>query len=276
MSAVGIVGPGRVGTALALALQRLGYDVAMHGRRGNAVPPPLSLTWGDVPPWLAEVSTVLLTVPDAAISEVAAHLAECGAIGGGHVVLHCSGLLDRAALAALDSSGAGLGSMHPLKSFADPVTASETLDGTLAAVEGDARAVARATALATALGMRPEPVRADRKPIYHAAAVLASNYPVTLLASAERLLETAGLSADAARAGLGSLARGAVENAARLGANALTGPIARGDAETVRRHLAALSGDDAALYRALGWATLALTAHPPATRRALEQALGEP
>lgn len=276
MSAVGVVGPGRVGTALALALRRLGYDVAIHGRRGKALPPPLSLTWGDVPPWLAEVSTVLVTVPDPVIADVAERLASSGAIGGGHVVLHCSGLLDRSALAPLDASGAALGSMHPLKSFADPVAASESLDGTLAAVEGDERAVARATALATALGMRPHPIRGDRKPVYHAAAVFAANYPVTLLAAAERLCESAGLARDAARAGLGALSRGVVENAMRLGPDALTGPIARGDVETVRRHLAALGGADAALYRALGRATLDLAHHPPEVRRALEEALAEP
>lgn len=271
MSTIGVVGPGRAGTALALALTQAGYRVSIHGRRGKKLPPPLVLSVGaGAPPWLGEVETVLLAVPDAAITPVAATLAAGDGIGSSHVVLHLSGLLDATALAPLRPTGAALGSLHPLKPFAtDPEASAATLAGALATVEGDERAVTRGLALAEALGMRGERITAAAKPAYHAAAVFASNYPVTLAATAERLFREAGLSPDAAQVGLAALLRGAAENVARFGAAGLTGPIARGDVDTVRRHLAALSGEDAVLYRVLGRTTLALVTLDAPTRAKL-------
>lgn len=271
MSTIGVIGPGRAGTALALALSHAGYRVRMHGRRGKKVPPPLVLSVGaGAPPWLGEVETVLLAVPDAAVTPVAATLASAGGIGASHVVFHLSGLLDATVLAPLQPTGAALGSFHPLKPFAtDPEASAATLAGALATVEGDERAVTRGLALARDLGMRGERITAAAKPAYHAAAVLASNYPVTLAAAADRLFRSAGLSPEAAHAGLAALLRGAADNVARFGPAGLTGPIARGDVETVRRHLAALSGEDAVLYRALGRATLALVTLDAPTRAKL-------
>ncbi len=271
MSTIGVIGPGRAGTALALALTQAGHHVFIHGRRGKELPPPLVLSAGaGAPPWLGEVESVLLAVPDAAITPLAAMLAAGGAIGSSHVVLHLSGLLDATALAPLAPAGAALGSFHPLKPFAtDPVAAAASLAGVLATVEGDERAVACGLALARDLGMRGERITAAAKPAYHAGAVFASNYPVTLAATAERLFLEAGLSPEAAHAGLAALMRGAAENVARFGAAALTGPIARGDVETVRRHLEVLSAADAALYRAVGRATLTLATLDETTRAKL-------
>lgn len=277
MSAVGIVGAGRAGTGLALALAEAGHRVRLHGRRGKAVPPPLTLSWGGQPPWLHEVDVVILAVRDEAVPGLAEELAATGRIEADHVVLHLSGLLDARALAALEGTGAALGSLHPLQAIARPEAAPQRLRGAVAVLEGDERAVVVGTALAESVGLRPVPLAAHRKAHYHAAAVFASNYLVVLAATAERLAGEAGLAPADARAGLRALMYGTLAN---LGsevpaADALTGPVARGDAATVRRHLAALPPDLAELYRSLGRAALRMADLAPETRRAVAEALGD-
>ena len=116
-----------------------------------------------------------------------------------------------------------------------------------------------ADAIVRRLGGVPVTLAPEAKPLYHAGAVFASNYLVTMLAEAMRLLEEAGIGRDAALAALLPLVRATLENVAAAGPEgALTGPIARGDAATLRRHLSALPHRDADLYRAVGRATLRL------------------
>lgn len=267
---VGVVGPGRAGTGLALAWAQAGHDVRLHGRRPKPVPPPLTLTVGaadDLPPWLAAVSVVVLAVPDDAIAPLARSLARAGSLAPHQVVLHLSGLLDHEALAALSDSGAALGSLHPLQTLVEPERVPEHLRGAWAAVEGMPRAVEMAERLARDLGMRPFRMRAEDKARYHAGAVFASNYFVVVEAVAQDLLRSTGLSETDAWSALAPLVGGTLDNLAKRGPlGALTGPVARGDAETVARHLAVLSGDQRELYRQLG--TLALDL---ARRRGLEQ-----
>lgn len=276
MTAVGIVGPGRAGLGLGLALANAGYQVRLHGRRGKSVPPPLELSWGGPPPWLAGVEVVLLAVPDPQIASAAAQLAASHAVTARHAILHLSGLLDHTVLAPLRPTGAALGSLHPLQAIAEPEVAVQRLRGALAAVEGDERAVTVASVLADAIGLIPVPIDAAQKARYHAAAVVASNYPVVLAALAERLFTAAGLPRDAARLGLATLMRGTVENIIREGPLlALTGPIVRGDADAIRRHLAALDPGAARIYRALGRAALDLAKLDDTVRHKVQQALQE-
>jgi predicted short-subunit dehydrogenase-like oxidoreductase (DUF2520 family) len=255
---VGVVGPGRAGLGLALALTEAGYGVRLHGRRGKEVPPPLSLSWGGPPPWLAEVEVVILAVKDDAIADAARDLAAAGGIGGAHTVLHLSGLLDETPLAALRGTGAALGCLHPLQAIARPEVAADRLRGAIAALTGDARAVAVGRTLAERLGMRAVEVAPAAKVRYHAAAAIASNYLVVLTAVAERLMLEAGIEPDAAREGVATLMRGTLANAREAGAAALTGPIVRGDVETVRAHLRVLPSELKVIYRSLGHAALAL------------------
>ena len=268
---VGIVGPGRAGIGLGLALAEVGHRVRLHGRRRKHVPPPLVLSWGVTPSWMGEVEVVLLAVRD---DDVAAAARALTGVTDRHVVLHLSGMLDHTALAPLRASGAALGSLHPLQAIADPERAPVRLRGALAAIEGDPRAVEVARRLAADIGMIPVVLTGGDKVRYHAGAVLASNYLVVLEAYAERLFADAGMPEETARAGLAALMRGTLDNVAEQGATALTGPIARGDVDTVRRHLAALAGAERDLYRALGRAALALTEGlAPERRRALEALL---
>jgi predicted short-subunit dehydrogenase-like oxidoreductase (DUF2520 family) len=267
---VGVVGPGRAGTGLALAWAQAGHDVRLHGRRPKPVPHPLTLTAGAAdqpPPWLAAASVVVLAVPDDAIAPLARALARTGSLAAHQVVLHLSGLLDREALAPLSASGAALGSLHPLQTLVEPAQAPAHLRGAWAAVEGTPHAIATAERLARDIGLRPFLVRPEDKARYHAGAVFASNYFVVVEAIAQDLLRSTGLSEEDAWSALAPLVGGTLDNLASQGPlGALTGPVARGDAETVARHLAVLSGDQRELYRQLGKFALDL-----ARRRGLEE-----
>ena len=259
---VGIIGPGRAGVGLALALVQAGYTVRLHGRRKKAVPKPLELTVGaaDEPPaWVAQAGVLILAVRDDAISPLAEALARAEAVRADQVVLHLSGVLGQEALAPLVPSRAALGSLHPLQTISDPATAPARLEGTWAAVEGMPRAVQAAEGIAQELGMRPFRLSGKQKAIYHAGAVFASNYFVVVEAIAQRLLRHAGLSDTDAWQALRPLVEGTFENLTRQEPkDALTGPVARGDEATIRRHLESLTRDDALLYRALGRAALEL------------------
>lgn len=252
---VGVIGPGRAGTGLALAWARAGHGVRLHGRRAKPLPPPLALTVGPEdapPPWTGEVDVIVLAVSDDAIAPLAAMLASHAAVAPRHIVLHLSGSLDHGALAALAQSGAALGSLHPLQTLVEPARVPDRLAGAWAAVEGMPRAVATAERLARNVGLRPFHVRPEDKPRYHAAAVFASNYFVVVEAVAERLLRSVGIG-DEAWGALRPLVEGTLANLRDAGPEAaLTGPVRRGDVDTLARHLAVLSGGDAELYRRLG------------------------
>ncbi|MBA2291585.1 MAG: DUF2520 domain-containing protein, partial [Gemmatimonadales bacterium] len=191
-AAIAIVGAGRVGLSLGRALSHAGHVVTMLTRGGQAVSGGLVSvgSWSDA---LHAADVVLAAVPDDAIGAVADELARLGRITPRHVVLHCSGMHDRSALAALDATGAALGSIHPLMTFVAPAGEPELLDRTPAVLEGDRRAVATARDLATSLGMTPViELDADGKRRYHAGAVFAANYLVVLATVAERLARESG------------------------------------------------------------------------------------
>ncbi len=269
---VGVIGPGRAGTGLALAWARAGYDVRLHGRHAKSVPAPLTLTVGPAdapPPWIGAVAVVVLAVPDDAIPPLAAALAARKAVQADHVILHVSGSRSHDVLHILTSCGAALGSLHPLQTLVEPERAPEHLRGAWAAVEGMPRAVETAERLARAVGLRPFRLRPGAKPLYHAGAVFASNYFVVVEAVAERLMREAGLTEGEAWEALAPLVGGTLDNLRRQGPlAALTGPVARGDVDTLTRHLGALSGTEAELYRRLGEAALEL-----ARRRGMDEAV---
>ena len=247
-----------MGQGLAIALGRAGVEVILLARTRRLVAEPLVLFTGTWPEGTRAADVIVLATPDDAIAAAAGGLAAQKAVSPHQVVLHLSGLLDREALRALAQTGAGLGSFHPLQTIADPASAPARLVGAYAGIEGDDRALAEGEWLALMLGMHPIRLTAAAKPAYHAAAVFAANFLVALLGVAERLALQAGVPAgDASRLYL-PLLKGAASNLDAGAAAALTGPIVRGDLETIRAHLAALGAEDRALYRQLGLATLPL------------------
>lgn len=259
---VGVIGAGRMGAGLALALTRAGREVRLVNRRPVRVPPPLTLRVAPGGPdaeWLSGLDVLVLAVPDDRIHAVAQALGAVHGIGPHHTVLHCSGVLGQEALAPLVPTRAALGSLHPLQTISDPEVAPERFLGAWAAVEGSGAAMETAEGLARAVGLKPFRITAKAKTLYHAGAVFASNYLVVVEAIAQRLLRHAGLSDDDAWAALSPLVRGTITNLlAGDPRGALTGPVARGDTDTILRHLAALTVDDARLYQALGRAALEL------------------
>jgi predicted short-subunit dehydrogenase-like oxidoreductase (DUF2520 family) len=250
-----------MGQGIAIALGGIVERVSLLGRSPRPIAAPLTLR---TPPWTAvirDADLLLIATPDDAVPAAASQVAELDAVRQHQVVLHLSGLLDRTALAVLESSGAGLGSFHPLQTIADPGSAAQRLTGACAGIEGDARAIETGELLARLLGMHPVRIAAAAKPLYHAAAVIAGNYPAVLAALAERLARAAGISPENAGRMYLPLLAGAAGNLLAVGPGpALTGPVRRGDLETLRRHLAALPPDVQPLYRALGLEAVQLAA----------------
>jgi predicted short-subunit dehydrogenase-like oxidoreductase (DUF2520 family) len=282
-----IVGAGRVGLALGLALHRAGALAALEVSGRRAETPDHPLFGGVVPPAryrmepaaVAPGTTgVILAVPDRALPQAAARLASVE-LPEGVPVLHTGGALGAEVLAPLRERGAVVGSLHPLAAVPDPVLGAERLRGATWGVEAEGAALALAERIVRACAGRLLQVAPGGKPLYHAAAVFASNYAVVLLGVAERLMEEAGVPAAEARRALGALAQGAVMNVAERGpAAALTGPVARGDDGTVALHLSRLSTGLRPLYSLLGREALALARAAgldPAAAERVEAALEE-
>ena len=278
--AMAIVGAGRMGQGIGLALSVARWDVLLLSRTDRAVPAPLRLRAGSITgDVVRERWLILVATPDDAVPKAAAALAASGGVGRDHAVLHLSGLLDRTALAPLVGTGAALGSFHPLQSIAEPATAADRLRGAFAGIEGDPRALTVGRALADALGMTAVPIAAAAKPLYHAGAVFAANYTTALSSVAARLASDAGVPPDVAARMYLPLAAGAAANLVELGATqALTGPIRRGDVGTIRAHLAALPPELRPLYRELARAAVPLAREaglPEAAVRAVLDVLKE-
>ena len=198
-------------------------------------------------------AVVFLTVPDDVVASVAAKLAALDdEIPSTLAFVHTSGALGLDVLAPLRQRHS-VGSFHPLRSFPEPGR-PEAFRGIVIGVDASGESLRRVlNRLARDLGAKPKRVDDAQRAVYHAAAVYASNYVVALLNEAVRLLERSGWTEQEAVDGLAPLAEGAVGNVRKRGpVAALTGPIRRGDAETVERHLRALAKLDAQAGRAAG------------------------
>jgi predicted short-subunit dehydrogenase-like oxidoreductase (DUF2520 family) len=243
---IAVVGSGRVGRSLARAAIDGGLDASLAGRRDAVA--------------VCERSEIaLLCVPDDQIESACETIAV--AVPPLRLVGHASGATPLAALAAARRRGAETFGLHPLQTIPDGAT---SLAGAPCAVSGSSPEARDAAAtLAEQLGMKPFALDDERRAAYHAAASMASNFLVALEESAAELLEEIGV--DDARELLGPLVLRSAANWAERGGAALTGPIARGDEETVARHLEAIAAarpELADLYRVLADRTRALAAAP--------------
>ncbi len=264
-----VAGAGAAGTTLALALVRHGHgawtpaEIACrtHARAqsrrdliGSGEAVTLEALADPRRPSGPGPALLLIAVPDRAIGPVAEQLAArpwpdtC-------VALHLSGSVEIEALAPLARARLSIGGLHPLKSFVDPDRDADGLAGTVMALEGDAEALAEGRRIAAALVARPFELAPGRRAAWHAGAAHACNHFVALVDQALDLLELAGLPRDAGRAALVPLLAGTLEHLADLPpAQALTGPVVRGDLQAVERHLKVLADEPAdvnAAYRAL-------------------------
>jgi predicted short-subunit dehydrogenase-like oxidoreductase (DUF2520 family) len=248
-----VIGRGRVGRSLARAWARAGHEVSLAAHDSRR-------------PVNAKV--IVLSVPDRAVAEVAASWAD--RFLKGSLCIHTAGALDLLPLRALRNAGMRVGSLHPLAAIPSPKTEAR---GAWAAIESSPKDAPLLRRLARDAGFRAfaKPVR-DRGH-YHLGAVLAANSQPPLLELALSQLRRAGISEREARSALAILAKSAVDAwLERGGPEGLTGPVVRGDAATLRHHLATLSAGNAReVYLALARAALELAA----LRRPVPQGLAE-
>jgi predicted short-subunit dehydrogenase-like oxidoreductase (DUF2520 family) len=261
---LGIIGAGTVGTALAARLHLKGYQIAAVASRSLSSAQRLVKAVGDGqvcerPQTVADLSDlVFITTPDDAIPAVV-NTVQWHA---GQAVVHCSGADSLDVLEPARIVGARVGSFHPLQTFASIQKAIENLPGSTFALEGESDLLESLKALAEALEGHWIKLGSGDKAAYHAAAVMTSNYLVTLVKLATDLWQSFGVPRDEAVRALLPLLRGTLNNLENLSVpNALTGPIARGDVGTVQIHLNTLHNSAPAIlpvYCELGLQTLPL------------------
>jgi predicted short-subunit dehydrogenase-like oxidoreductase (DUF2520 family) len=288
---VSIIGAGRLGSALALALSAHGYHLEAvvakrlsHARQAARLMGgrPLALSSRQLDR-LPTSDILFITTPDDAIGEAAAQIAaaiESRSLKQGRrraqTALHASGALSSSLLQSLRDKGFATGSLHPLVSVSDPVQGALSLSSAYFCLEGSTTALRVARRIVRALGAQSFSLSADSKALYHAAAVMASGHINALFDIATEMLSRCGLSEERARTVLLPLLKSTLENLSTSDpAHALTGTFARADAATVRRHLAALRSqripEALAAYALLGKRSLQLAATAGARPDALQE-----
>lgn len=273
-----IVGPGNLGSALAIELARAGYPIRTIVRRATSkvtrskalarrVKADLVII-GERP---IDSDIVWLTVPDDAIAEVAARLATSQSWKG-KSVFHSSGALTSEELAPLWEKGAWVASVHPMMTFV--AGKKPSWRGVSFAIEGDDEAMRMANQIATDLGGRPFEIGRHSKVLYHAFGAFASPLVIALMSAMEQVAEAAGISRDQAKEMMQPLLAETLNNYLRAdAASAFSGPLVRGDVHTVRKHLAELKRIPEAREVYLALARAAIERLPVKNKEALKKAL---
>ena len=266
-----IIGCGRLGISLAVFLSKQGYiPRAFSSKSLESIDKAIGLAGagtGYEKPWEAAraVGLVFITTPDTLIEPVCEKIASEGGFNSRSVVFHLSGALASDILVSAKEAGAVTGSIHPLQAFApyEEDQKSPFRDINMS-IEGEEKAVELGKEIVNALKAHSFTIPTNAKTLYHASAVVASNYLVTVENFALELLQQAGLSEDNAYEILEPLILGSLNNIKKRGSiNALTGPVARGDDEIVSRHLTDIEQQlpqFSALYKTLGRYTLDIAA----------------
>ena len=245
-NSLAIIGAGRVGRTLGRGLREAGWKIGSVVTRSEASARRAvhfigaGKAWAGLTRQVLLSQVILIATPDDQIAAVGRELARIGEGElRGRVVLHTSGATDSSALEPLRAHGAIVGSMHPLQSFSG--VAMPSLEGRVFAIEGETQAVRVARRVARELGGSPVRVAGSKKPLYHAAAAMASGHILAVEEAATQLLVSLGMKRREAVRALLPLTRQVLDNFERLGPRAAwTGPLARGDFKVVRAHLQAL------------------------------------
>lgn len=263
---IGIISAGRVGSVLGAALRACEHTIVGVHAVSEASQERAAMLLPDVPllpvEQIAERSELLiLAVPDDELPGLVTYLASSGSITAGQILVHTSGRHGTEVLAPATALGAIGLAIHPAMTFTGMSVDLQRLNGTCFAVTGPAPFIPIAQALVVEMGGEPVHVAEADRALYHAALAHAANHLVTILGQSQQMLASIGIE-DPARY-MGPLVRAAVDNALASGEGALTGPVARGDADTVKAHLQALNeysehektGDITDSYAALAHAT---------------------
>jgi predicted short-subunit dehydrogenase-like oxidoreductase (DUF2520 family) len=255
---LGFIGAGTVATSLGCALHGKGYHVAAVASRTFASAEKLAEFIPACQPFrekqqVVDIADIIfITTPDDVIEQVASEIAW----ETGKSAVHCSGADSSAILKRVVSKSASVGVFHPLQTFAGMEQAKNSLAGITFSVEAEEPLLAQLKGMAKALGGRSMVLKPEDRVLYHASAVMVSNYLVTLVKMSTDLWADFGLSREDAIKALAPLIKGTIHNIETVGLpGCLTGPIARGDTGTLKKHLSALGknhSDITSAYRELG------------------------
>jgi len=262
---IAIVGAGNVGTAFAILLRKAGHDIVGITSRSETSAAKagirLGVEYGTEPATFSRhAEVVFLTTPDRNIANVCDAIASAGGFVSGSIVAHTSGAYSSAILKEASLYGAMPISFHPLQTFANIEAGIKNLPGSFITVEGQEEALPAARQLIRDLACHPLEITTAEKPLYHAAACIVCNYFVTLMEYGLQVMEAAGVDRKEGLPALYPLIEATLNNIKHEGTvQSLTGPIARGDNDTVKSHLDAISEkipQAEVLYRLLGLATV--------------------
>jgi predicted short-subunit dehydrogenase-like oxidoreductase (DUF2520 family) len=255
-----IIGTGMVGTAIGFLLRKAGYKITSISDKSPAALKKAKAYIGAEPfrdpqEAIQKADCILITTPDDAISSACGEIALCPSIKN-KFVFHMSGAGDLDILGAAKKAGAAVASIHPLQSFSSIDQAIKNIPGSYFAITSDKKSQAPARNIVLNLGGIPFFISSNQKPLYHAAACIASNYLVALMNTVESIYQAIGLNEKDAKKAYLPLVYGSLRNIENSGSiPSLTGPIARGDSGTIKKHISAINKNlpqYSSLYSSLG------------------------
>jgi predicted short-subunit dehydrogenase-like oxidoreductase (DUF2520 family) len=263
-----IIGAGRLGMNLAYSLSKsslVSIEAICNTSFSNSIKSCQKLGVGsparsirDLP----EADVTWIVCNDDSIPSVVSELTESQQLKSGSYVIHCSGVLSSSVLAPLRNKGCNIGSFHPPKAFPSEILDEQAFNQVMCVIEGDDPVCQWLTSTFKQLGAHLLTIEPQAKPLYHAASVVASNYLVTLAHYSQQLMLEAGIEENDAKSIVVQLMQSSVMNLQQkqLVRDALTGPLVRGDLQTISKHLQSICSDEIQkLYKTMAMATLPMT-----------------
>ena len=251
MKRIGFIGAGKVGSSLGKYFSDSGTVKGYNSRSVQSAHFAAEFTsskcYGSTQELVCDCDVIFITTPDDVISIVWEDLKKLPI--SGKMICHCSGSLSSAVFSGIEETGAYGLSVHPLQAISDKENSVHLLKDCVFTVEGDERKIAEIKSFLESFGNTVKTISAKDKTLYHAAAVFVSNLPIALTQIGTDILKRCGFDDESARKALAPLIVGSANNAAQKGAvRALTGPVERGDAETVSAHLGAINEAEKEVY----------------------------
>ncbi len=267
MNRLGFIGAGKMGTTLAYILQKKEYKVIGFASRTLASAEKAAVlvktrayAYSEVADLVKQCDVIFITTPDTAIAEVCQHIASRPAFTPEHLVVHTSGAHSTHSLEAVKNKGAGVLSLHPLQTIASLEAGLKNLPGSYFSAEGEARGMDFAREIVKVLEGQLLEIPTELKPLYHASACVVSNYFVAIINLGLSMMEKVGIARGEALDALLPLIKGTLHSIEKIGVPAaLTGPISRGDAATIKAQLQVMgefSPEKVVLYKSLGLYTV--------------------